>query len=71
MSISGGPMQMVLSGKTATLTFSGAPGMRTFTLPDGWTVGAGVTQTDSGYVYHYAGGNVSIDFSASPPRLPK
>src|SRR5207302_1676439 len=75
MSISGGAMEIVLSGNTATLTFSGATGMRTFTLPGGWNLSGGVAQHGPSYTYNYAGGNVTIILTGtgttSPPLLPK
>jgi hypothetical protein len=70
VSISGGAMEIILSGDTATLTFSGATGVRTFTLPRNWNVSGGVTQNGRSYAYNYAGGNVTIVLSGSGARSP-
>jgi hypothetical protein len=67
ISISGGAMEIVLSGDTATLTFSGATGMRIFTLPGSWNLAKGVAQNGASYTYNYAGGNVTIVLST--PRM--
>ena len=53
MTIVGGSMEITLSTTSARLTFSGAPGARSFTLPGSWTVTGGIMQTGSVYRYDY------------------
>ena len=58
MTISGGAMEIAVSGTTATLTFSGAAGTRSFTLPGtGWIAANGVQGSGSSFTYNYAGQN--------------
>jgi hypothetical protein len=70
MSISGGAMEIVLADKTATLTFSGAIGVRSFTLPGRWNLSEGVAQNGNTYFYNYAGGNVTIVLTSATSTLP-
>ena len=57
MAISGGPMEIVLGSGTATVTFHGAPGVRTFSLPGSWTAAGGISGSGSSFTYFYQGQN--------------
>lgn len=56
MSCAGGPIELTVSDNVATITFSGSPGIRTFTLPGTWAASGGINGNAlNGFTFDFEG----------------